>query len=83
MKAILFSPFLNPKNWHLIKETHAKISSLKTFYNFFLIRIDFNFNHFVISLVLTTLSYGKANKIEMIEDLGRVKHGNVRCFDNL
>ena len=41
----------------------------------FLIRIDFNFNHLVISLVLATLPYGKANEIEMIEDLARVTHG--------
>ena len=49
----------------------------------FLIRIDFYFNHLVISLVLATLPYGKANVIEMIEDLARVTHGNVRCFHNL
>ena len=61
----------------------ARFQDLKTFYNFFLIRIDFNFNHFVISLVLVTLPYGKANEIEMIEDLARVTHGNVSCFHNL
>ena len=60
-----------------------RFQGLKTFYNFSLIRIDFNFNHFVIFLVLASLPYGKANEIEMIEDLGRVTHGNVRCFHNL
>ena len=61
----------------------ARFQDLKTFYNFFLIRIDINFNHFVISLVLATLPYGKANKIEKIEALARVTHGNVRSFHDL
>ena len=52
----------------------ARFQDLKTFYIFF---------YFVISLVLATLPYGKANEIEMIDDLARVTHENVRCFHNL
>ena len=49
----------------------------------FLNKDRFNYNHFVISLVLATMPYGKVNEIEMIEDLARVTHGNVRCLHNL
>ena len=61
----------------------TRVQDLKTFYNFFLIRIDVNFNHFVVSLVLATLPYDKTNEIEMIEALAWATHGNVRCFHNL
>ena len=66
---------MNPKNLYLIKETHGKISRFED--------LSCNFNHFIISLVLATLPYGKAKEIEMIEDLARVTPGNVRCFHNL
>ena len=70
---------MNPKNLYLIKETHGKISR---FEDLSYLRIDCNFNHFIISLVLATVPYGKAKEIEMIEDLARVTPGNVRCFYN-
>ena len=66
----------------VIKETHGKISRLE---DLSYLRIDFNFNHFIIlliSLVLATLPYGKAKEIEMIEDLARVMPGNVICDIN-
>ena len=72
---------MNPKSSHLIKKTHARFQDLIE--DLLLLRIDCNFNHFVFSLVLATQPYAKVNEIEMIEDLARITHGNVRCFHNL
>ena len=45
MKAILFSPLRIQRTDILSKRPMARFQDLKTFYNFFLIMIDFNFNH--------------------------------------
>ena len=65
MKAILFSPLRIQRTDILSKRPIARFQDLhEDLLLFFLIRIDFNSNHFVISLVLATLPYGKANEIE-------------------